>query len=52
MTPCPAFCVAKEQNKEPGDFYFIHHLIFAWETLLIEWVCLFLPGPFIIIYGL
>lgn len=46
------FCMVKEQNKESKDFYFIHHLIFAWETLLIEWACLFCQVPFIIIYGL
>lgn len=51
-TPCPAFCMVKEQNKGSKDFYFIHHLIFAWETLLIEWACLFCQVPFIIIYGL
>lgn len=50
--PVLLFCMVKEQNKESKDFYFIHHLIFAWETLLIEWACLFCQVPFIIIYGL
>lgn len=46
----PAFCRAKDRIMKPKTFYFINHLIFAWETLLIEWV---LPcQSFIIIYGL
>lgn len=49
--PGPAFCTAKEQNNENKDFYFINHLIFAWETLLIEWVCLFCQSPLSLFMG-
>lgn len=49
--PGPAFCTAKEQNNETKDFYFINHLIFAWETLLIEWVCLFCQSPLSLFMG-
>lgn len=50
-TSCPAFCLVKEQNNETKDFYFINHLIFAWETLLIEWVCLFCQFPLSLFMG-
>lgn len=50
-TPCPAFCMVKEQNNETKDVYFINHLIFAWETLLIEWVCLFCQSPLSLFMG-
>lgn len=49
--PLSRFLVVKAQNNETEDFYFINHLIFAWETLLIEWVCLFCQSPLSLFMG-